>query len=341
MLRLPPTAISLTITEVKDYERRHRFKKYLTNDDIFGQLAFRPKVQSKQKNKEPEHCGLEHKHEMVTTRSSKPMESSEDQKLLTYPPRRLPKSMDSANSGVPDGSSSSQTQTTNQSVGLQSTEDAGWQIALPPPFSLERRVVSDIQTLPSGRGGASLETPRGDIRPEPPITPTRQVPLEESAGSTPNKPPQSGSTGARIFSSAIRFVESIVRFPRHNSPTPSDRKTSVESTSQGGRDISGTLVADRSSYRIYDDSLPASLQPQTPLNLREARHRSRLYGFYTVPARPILTRGRIQPFIARPSYQEASGPPGPHESTDSTNDTMLQNDLSREDREASSGHLDG
>ncbi|KAK3320697.1 hypothetical protein B0T19DRAFT_245711 [Cercophora scortea] len=38
-------------------------------------------------------------------------------------------------------------------------------------------------------------------------------------------------------------------------------------------------------FRIYNDHLPALSQPQTPQNLPEARHQSRLHGSYTVPAR--------------------------------------------------------
>jgi len=55
-----------------------------------------------------------------------------------------------------------------------------------------------------------------------------------------------------------------------------------------------------SRFRIYNDSLPASSQPQTPQNLPEARHQSRLRGSYTVPARhtsyPIRTptTGRLR-----------------------------------------------
>lgn len=40
--------------------------------------------------------------------------------------------------------------------------------------------------------------------------------------------------------------------------------------------------------RIYNDSLPASSQPQTPEQLPEARHRSRFAGSYTAP----VTRSR-------------------------------------------------
>ncbi|KAK4640142.1 hypothetical protein QC761_604360 [Podospora bellae-mahoneyi] len=38
-------------------------------------------------------------------------------------------------------------------------------------------------------------------------------------------------------------------------------------------------------FEIYDDSVPPSAQPQTPQNLPEAQHQSRLRGSYTVPTR--------------------------------------------------------
>src|SRR4051812_37712397 len=41
--------------------------------------------------------------------------------------------------------------------------------------------------------------------------------------------------------------------------------------------------SDSMGFRIYDDSLPASSQPQTPQNLPESRHRSRLLGAHTAP----------------------------------------------------------
>jgi hypothetical protein len=46
-----------------------------------------------------------------------------------------------------------------------------------------------------------------------------------------------------------------------------------------------TPSARMSHLRIYNDSLPRSVQPETPQNLPEARHQSRIGGFYTVPAR--------------------------------------------------------
>ncbi|KAL2147954.1 hypothetical protein VTI28DRAFT_9 [Corynascus sepedonium] len=54
-----------------------------------------------------------------------------------------------------------------------------------------------------------------------------------------------------------------------------------------GSDVSSPVPMARNPrrLRVYNDSLPASYQPQTPQQLPEARHQSRLHGSYTAPAR--------------------------------------------------------
>lgn len=65
------------------------------------------------------------------------------------------------------------------------------------------------------------------------------------------------------------------------------------------------------TFRVYNDSLPASSQPQTPQNLPEARHQSRLLreGAYTVPAgwRVSLSQDQRTPTTSRAQRRMRDG----------------------------------
>lgn len=151
MLRLPATTISLTMTEVNDFERRRRFKNYLAKEDANAELPIRLARPPPQNSQASEHCGLEHTRQAVTPKPFKIAELSEDFKLLSCAPRRPPKASESAGNDNADESSVSQSQTSNSPTEPHVTTDVNMPIALPPPFSLERRVVSDVQSLPSVR----------------------------------------------------------------------------------------------------------------------------------------------------------------------------------------------
>ena len=55
----------------------------------------------------------------------------------------------------------------------------------------------------------------------------------------------------------------------------------------------------RRHFAVYDDSVPASMQPQTPQNLPEARHRGRIHGPFTAPSQGQTRRVPSQPTLLR------------------------------------------
>ncbi|KAK4224950.1 hypothetical protein QBC38DRAFT_511405 [Podospora fimiseda] len=96
-------------------------------------------------------------------------------------------------------------------------------------------------------------------------------------------------------------------------------------------------------FQIYDDTLPASSQPQTPQNLPEARHQSHIHGAYTVPARrtspslfqtPTATGRRRGPRDASPPGLQTPGMIGLYGGLENTDDSALfQQAMMREMRE--------
>lgn len=83
---------------------------------------------------------------------------------------------------------------------------------------------------------------------------------------------------------------------------------------------------------VYDDSIMATIQPQTPLNLPEARHQSQLRGFYTAPGgihlsqrarSPAPTRRRRRAWMEDPAGLDHPGVVGLYGGIENTDELAL------------------
>lgn len=152
MIRLPPTTLSLTMTEVKEFERHFRFKKYLAKEDALGQLGHRPRsnVATVRTDFERAHSDTNQPISEINSQDPSPTNIQESPRLLACLPLRQSKTAaGSARSSSHGMQSSSQSGTSSSS---NRPHPPGWgnlPIPLPPPFSREKRTVSDAQSLPS------------------------------------------------------------------------------------------------------------------------------------------------------------------------------------------------
>ncbi|KAI2777178.1 hypothetical protein F4815DRAFT_482218 [Daldinia loculata] len=335
MLRLTPTTLSLTIAEVKEFERHLRFKKYLAKEDTLGNLPIRTKKTIPvAKSSETEYNVLNQPTPELISKRSSTTSVKESPKLLSCPPRP-PKpggdSVESSSQGIPSSSQRSSSQSGTPSSSNLS-HPVGWgnlPTTLPPPFSKEKRSVSDAQSLPSNSSSMQVKPHRNSSSQEPPETPPRRSSLRMAHTDV-----RSGSLSLRgrrrLVSSAVRFGESIVRSLGRGSPSPSPspHASSSESGSPGQRDELEPTSGAELGFIIYNDSLPASSQPQTPLNLPETRHQSRLHGAYTAPvpraaSRSAYRSNTVRDTTSSPSGLETPGFRGLYSGRENTEDSTL------------------
>ncbi|KAI0376600.1 hypothetical protein F5Y04DRAFT_285795 [Hypomontagnella monticulosa] len=304
------------MTEVKDFERHLRFKKYLAkaakdSDNDFGNLPIRTKkAPTAQKSIESIQSGTSQPASEAPHKGSPAAEVKDSPRLLEYPPRRLPKSGgNSAESSSQDNPSSSQSGTSGSA---NTADPTGWgnlPMTLPPPFSRDTRNVSDAQSLPSTGNSIRTQPRLGDTSQEPPMTPPRRSSLRAVQDETLSSS-LSLSSGRRPVGSMARFVESIEGSPSRSSPTPLPHVSSSNLSSFTRRDELEPRRRPEHDFTIYDDTLPASSQPQTPRNLPEARHRSRLHGSYTAPQPRLESQSAYESSTERGGGDDTSGPSG-------------------------------
>ncbi|RYP08087.1 hypothetical protein DL764_002127 [Monosporascus ibericus] len=292
MLRLPSTTLSLTMAEVKEFEARRRFKKYLSKNETFTtHLLLPPKIADfVNRDTFPDSEQLQTAElpssEPLPLEVSSALDGKEWPKLPSNPAAGESSTGSSGKSSSQSNSNSTKTLGSGSSALQLSSAVGRPPAALPPPFSMDMLTVSHMRTLPSHHLGPH------------PITPQRHTSLggHHADDTIQASPPSGRSSRLRIFGTAVRFVESVIHPPRRTSPSTlahrmrrSASASPTPSTAEGPTFGEGTP-----RFAVYDDSVPASLQPQTPLNLPEARHQSRLHGAYTAPVVRVETRSAYQ-----------------------------------------------
>lgn len=158
MLRLPPTAITVTMTEVKDFEHHLRFKAYLA----------RSNTRTRRSPTTHEHKDSVAKESLTATPQTKHAKDADDQgnmetpqercqpdtpKLFSLPPRRPPKFtlIPAREEASPSYEASGSSQSTSS---YASSISGDWQghnpsaTRLPPPFSVGARTSSYKLPLP-------------------------------------------------------------------------------------------------------------------------------------------------------------------------------------------------
>ncbi|ORY63970.1 uncharacterized protein BCR38DRAFT_514656 [Pseudomassariella vexata] len=312
------------MSEVKDFERRQRFKKYLVEHESRTPQPPQP-MASGQPNPNAEDVFQEPDIDS-DTRDTKDISPSSEQgetpRLLAIRPKRPPRT------DAP-GESSSQSAASTPSPGLASSMGgipqspfpswSGDARILPPPFSLGTRVAPDEHTLPSPSPRTRPSTAYDDRvqGPEPPMTPPRRSSMRDPH-TRPRTSPSSAAGATGIVRSAVRFVESYVQSARGiSTPSRGLRSTSGSPTptptlvGRGEGWQGGTSMVGDPRIRVYDDSLPASSQPQTPQHVPEARHQSRLHGAYTAPVARVAPRpGGYHSSTIRGQRGRGQSPPG-------------------------------
>ncbi|KAI0025842.1 hypothetical protein F4780DRAFT_774693 [Xylariomycetidae sp. FL0641] len=334
MLRLPPTTISLTITEVKEFERHSRFKKYLAKEDALGNLPTRTRIEANATRSDLEQCQAKQTNQETLPKPKQEIAERKSPKLLAYPPRRPPKVDEGSNESSRQAAlPSSPSVASTSSTIPQYTDEATAPTIFPPLLTSDVHSASDEASFPSVATSTRSQTTREDASREAPATPPRRSSLSHNRPDIGASPLPSGGA-SRTLSSAVRFVESVIRSTRIGSPSPSARDVASESGSPARADADDRPGTETPRFRIYNDSLPASSQPQTPLNLPEARHQSRFRGAYTAPVSRVTSRqahhSRTRPDRTRsPSGMDTPGFRGLYGGLENSDDSRLFSDASR------------
>ncbi|KAF7558606.1 hypothetical protein G7046_g5551 [Stylonectria norvegica] len=322
MLRLRPTTIGMTPGELKDFENRCRYRRYLRNNIGTSSPVTKP---TRPDSQAPRDVSSQGRTSLV-----KASETNLETRDAANTPNRQSKRDDGTQSTEPWSGSSRHASTVLTESQDDSESTVTSDTTLPPLHSVRRGVLFRHHTIsePLSRAAAVAvvvnQTPQrvegaGHARAPAHGVSERPMPLDlprpfstvPRAGSIdqriPNEQPQStaglnmdidppwsddgdgrrpnaSSRAARIMS----MVRSInVRGVRTRG---SMRRSSVPDSPQPSSWMDGESLDTASESAmtprrlpVYNDALPTIAQPQTPRHLAESRHQSRFDGAYTAP----------------------------------------------------------
>ncbi|KAK8862324.1 hypothetical protein PGQ11_008559 [Apiospora arundinis] len=277
------------MTEVRDFEDRRRFKRYLARHIARSRRSPSP-----------------HKIESVATQDAHPAtpQAQNTQGTTETPQGRL----------QPDTPKRFIVSKRLPRTQLKHNETAPALLCRPENAVRLIVVVQRMLNQPA------LNNP-DELARDPPVTPY-------------NRPSSQGTqTETRISNPAEHGLDdSLNNIHRIIESALGSQATASHSTSEMRRDESGLGVSQEETMstdpevRVYNDSLPASLQPQTPRNLPEARHQSRLHAPHTAPAHRVRPRstyhsGRHHGSTHSPSGMAAPGFRGLFGGTENSGDS--------------------
>ncbi|KAH8677726.1 hypothetical protein BX600DRAFT_450580 [Xylariales sp. PMI_506] len=300
MLRYSTTTISLTMEELHEFERHRRFMRYLAMEDARSQAKTVNKGSTAHEVAPSDALDaksdpvLQKFNNIFSPSSSGILQALEDPqtpKLLSIRPRRPPEQ------NKPDAICSQEKPSASQSSLKYSKVQSHWSPAylplptLPLPFSQGIRKVSHEHCLPSQLVQSQPQTPRGE-RIDDPTTRIRR-PSQSDSTTSPTKSPVGSQSAVclsllinlscQFSSSALSIMSSSSRTPEPRNLRPRDSASSTDTNGARAPIAEIPLMDSRPQLRVYNDALPTSTQPQTPQNVPEARHQSRLRGSYTAP----------------------------------------------------------